>query len=386
MANEHARIPAAAEEAGAELVRSAVARMGPSATRYPATAWNVAEGTAALHLNEAPWPPSPRVVEAIARHAADVFRYPDPRPAGLLRALSERTSAPPHRILLGAGSDELIQTVASTFLEPARKAVFPAPAFPKYRHASLLAGAESVTTPLAPEGHADVDALLSACDARTRLIFVPTPNNPTGSHLGEADLARLIERAPRHAVLAFDEAYYEFARAAGAPDLLAMLAGARARWVVLRTFSKAYCLAGLRIGYALAGDDELAEWLARVRPVFNVTRLAEVAALAALADEEHRDALLAFVARERTRLADALVARGRRVLPSVTNFLAVELGHEASATIAALKARGILVAGIPGSGYERFVRITIGTAAQNDAVLSALTAPEDATDTTQTRR
>jgi histidinol-phosphate aminotransferase len=361
-----------ADAAGDELVRPGVAALGRSAARCPPTAWSVPPGSAVLHLNEPPWPPSPRVIAAVEGSVAEVFHYPEPRPAALLAALAERTGVPPHRIVLGAGTDELIQTVTLTFLEPSRSGVMPAPAFPKYRHACLIAGAEAIPVPLAPDGHADVDRLLAACSARTRVLFVPTPNNPTGGFIPEPDLARLLERAPRGALLVFDEAYHEFARAAGAPDLIAAAAGSKARWLVLRTFSKAYGLAGLRVGYALAGDDHLAEWMARVHPVFNVTHLGAVAARAALADEAHRDALVAFTVGERTRLAAALAGRGFRPLPSATNFLAVDLGRDARPVIAALRRRRILVAEIPGADYQRFVRITIGTAEHNDAVVAVL--------------
>lgn len=357
----------------ASLVRPSIARLGPAQARFPTTAWSVPAPPIRLHLNEAAFPPSPRVVEAIVRYAGAVGPYPDPQPQALLAALSARAEFPAHRIVLGAGCDELIETCALAFLEPGRTAVMPSPAFPKYRQACLVAGGEPVVTALAPEGHVDAEALRNACDARTRIVFVPTPNNPTGGVIPALALRDLVARAPRHAVLVFDEAYHEFARAAGAPDLLSTLADSDARWVVLRSLSKAYCLAGMRVGYALAGDDELAEWLQRVRPVFNVTSLSAVAAVAALGDEAHRDMLLSVTARERERLVRALGTRGLAALPSATNFLAIDLAREARPIIAALKDRGILVAGIAAAGYERFIRVSIGTAEHNDALLAALT-------------
>lgn len=359
--------------AGALQPRAGVLLVGPSQHRYPETFWSAPPGTAVMHLNEAPWPPSPAVIAALQRCAHEVWHYPDSKPAALLQALAERTGVPAHRIHLGSGSDDLLQVVATCFLGAGDTAVMPAPAFPKYRQACLVAGAEPIAVGLAADGAVDVDAMLSAVRETTRVLFVPTPNNPTGNWLTEDALRRLIAATPRRCLLLVDEAYHEFARHAGAPDLLPLLAASDARWIALRTFSKAHGLAGLRIGYALAGDDQLAEWLERVRPVFAVAHLGIVAALAALSDPAYLTALLDFTAAERRRLAAELARRGMTVLPSATNFLAVDLGRDAQPVTEALRARGIVIGRIAGAGYERFVRITIGTAEQNDALLHALT-------------
>jgi histidinol-phosphate aminotransferase len=327
-----------------------------------------------LNLNEPAVGPSPAVEEAIRAAVASAGRYPDPRCRRVAAALAGHTQVPPERISVANGSDELITMVSTAFLEPGIEAVVPVPSFPRYIMATRVAGATPVPVPVAADGVADVDALLAAVNAHTRLVWCATPNNPTGGFVDEPAARRLIAGVPANVVLAFDEAYFEFGQAAGAPDLLRLLAARRGPWVTLRTFSKAYGLAGVRVGYALASSSEFAEAINRLRNIFAVNVFAQAAAVAALGDPAHMRRIVEGCAAERERMRDALAASGLRALPSAANFLAVETPLPALQAAAALRRAGILVAPINAASFPTSVRVTVGTRAQNDAAVAALRA------------
>jgi histidinol-phosphate aminotransferase len=325
-----------------------------------------------LSLNECPYPPSPRVVEAIGAAAADANRYPVSRGGELTKALAERTGVPPERIVFGNGSDELLHLLCVIALRPGDNAVMPTPSFPRYRLATALMGAEPRLVRLGADGANDADGLLARVDGRTRLLFCCNPNNPSGGFLDESRLARLVEAAPADVLLVVDEAYYEFGREVGLPDALALLARRRGPWAVTRTFSKAYALAGLRIGYCLAGSVEVAAALFKAKANYNVNALALAGALAALGDEAHVRFILDSCARERARLAAGVRALGFRPLPSAANFVSFDVGGPAEAAMAALREQGVLVREWRDPGYETFVRATVGTPADTAATLKAL--------------
>jgi histidinol-phosphate aminotransferase len=205
-------------------------------------------------------------------------------------------------------------------------------------------------------------------------VFCCNPNNPTGAFFHDADLERLAAGVPEHALLVVDEAYGEFARPLGAPDTLALLAKRRGPWVVTRTFSKAYALAGLRLGYGLCSDRALADGMARGRTTFNVSDLALAAAEAALADQAHVERLLATCAAGRAQLDQGLRRLGLAPLPSATNFVAVDLRRPVDPVLKAMRDAGVLAREFRDPGYETCLRISVGTAAENDAALAALAA------------
>lgn len=327
-----------------------------------------------MSLNESPDPPSPKVIAAVQAAVADANRYPDPKARELARAISDRTGVPVSRIVFGNGSHELIMLMGNAFMEAGTRVVVPNPSFQPYQSAARIAGAEVVAVPVDADGANDVEAMLAACAPAPRMVIAATPNNPTGALLAQAALDRLVAGTPAATLLVIDEAYYEFGRLAGGPDVLKALAARKGPWLVLRTFSKAYNLAGLRVGYALASHDEVAEGLQRVRGVFNVNRLAQAAALAALSDEPYARASQARTAAERDRLAVGLGAMGLAPLPSAANFVAVRTPKPATEVVAALAARGIMIVPVGGPPYENHIRITIGTAEDTDAVLAALKA------------
>lgn len=354
------------------LIRRNVAALNP----FRARPIDAAPGVTVrrLNLNECPYPPSPRVVEAIAKAAASVNRYPDPTWRALGAAIAQRTGIAAARIAFGNGSDELLMLLAQIVLEPGLSAVLPVPSFPRYTTATVFAGATPIAVPVRGDGANDVDAMLAAIRPDTRLVLCATPNNPTGAMLDAAALERLARGVPSTALLLIDEAYFEFARHAGGPDALTAVAARQGPWAVVRTLSKAYGLAGMRVGYALVSSPDLAEAINRVRGMFNVNMLAQIAAVAALEDEAHTRRLLDDCARERKRLSEGFARLGCPPLPSVANFVSAQLPMPAADAVKAFADRGILVVGVGAAPFDRHIRVTVGTAEDTDAVLAALEA------------
>ena len=349
-------------------VRRAVAALVPVGHPSQPTA----EGVRRLNLNECPYPPSPAVIAALVAAAGRVNRYPDARGRALAGALAERLGVAVARIALGNGSDALIRLIGEVCLDAGDAIVVPAPSFGSYATAARVRDAEVTEVALAPGGAVDAGGLIAAVGPRTRIVFAANPNNPTGALVSGDELAALAEGVPERVLLVLDEAYFEFARHAGGADGLGALAGRRGPWVVLRTFSKAYALAGARIGYAICGDPALAQALDAARPTFFVNALAQAAALAALGDQAYAAELQRRNARDRERLAAGLAALGLDPMPSVTNFVAAALCRPAAPVIAALARRGILIAPIRAPGWEHFIRVSVGAPDDTDALLAAL--------------
>ncbi len=260
------------------------------AYRGPQTAASVAKPGVKmriLHLNELPYPPSPRAIEAFTAAAGSLNRYPDIFAAALAGALAERTGIASERIVFGCGSDELIHLLCEITLGAGDELVIPAPTFPRYALSARILGATPVRTRLDAGGANDPAALARAVTARTKLVFCCTPNPPSGGLMSAGALADLVRDIPDRVLLVVDEAYHEFGRHAGGPDVIAALRRRRGPWVVLRTFSKAYGLGGARVGYALCGSDVVADALRKIKMQFNVTVASQAAALAALEDEDY---------------------------------------------------------------------------------------------------
>ncbi len=327
---------------------------------------------ALLHLNECPYPPSPKVVAAIQEHAAGLNRYAEPRPEKLSAMLADRTGVPANRIVIGNGSDEILALISVMTLEAGDNAVMPTPSFPRYRIAAAMQGAEPRLVGLQPDGSNDVGALLAAIDDRTRVVYACTPNNPSGAPMSMADLERLVHGVPDYVLLVMDEAYVEFDQFEGGVGALPVLQGRTGLWASTRTFSKAYALAGLRIGYALCGSLDVAESLVKVKTNFNLNRLAVHAAVAALDDQAYSDRCIAAAVGERERLAARLNGLGFRTLPSRANFISFDLGRNSVPVMAAMAARGVLVREWRDPGFETFMRISIGLPAENDRAFEAL--------------
>ncbi|MBS0386885.1 MAG: histidinol-phosphate transaminase [Proteobacteria bacterium] len=328
-----------------------------------------------LASNENPYGPSPAVVAAIQAAIADVWLYPDGSAHELKQALAAHLALPVECLTVGNGSNELLLMLAETFLNVQHSAVCSQYGFAIYPLVIRATGAACLEAPAyapgaaMPYGH-DLDAMLRVIRADTRLVFIANPNNPTGTWVEHAALKRFIEAVPAHALVVLDEAYLEFAELSGVPSGLPWLTD-HPNLVVLRTFSKGYGLAGLRIGYAVS-HPEVADAMNRYRPAFNVGNLAQAAAIAALRDPAHvRDAARRIVG-ERVRVEAALRAMGLQFAPSAGNFLMVDCGRSAAQVYEQMLRGGVIVRPIGGYGLPHHLRISIGLPEQNDRMLKLL--------------
>jgi histidinol-phosphate aminotransferase len=325
-----------------------------------------------LASNEAPFGPLPAARAAIADAIAGANRYPDDRNTALTRALAAHYEVDPSQVLVGAGSVDLCRLAFAATIDADDEVVFAWPSFEMYPILAQQVGASAVRVALRDHTH-DLDAMADAVSDHTRLVFVCNPNNPTGTAVDGGALARFLERVPSECLVVLDEAYREFVTAVGFPDGLDMLA-AHDNVAVLRTFSKAYGLAALRVGYAIAHPDVITV-LRKVAMPFRVNGLAQVAALASLEAQEEMRQRVDEVIAERVRLARALEALGFPVPQSEANFMWLDVPDEAVALGAFSERRGVVLRVFAGLG----VRITVGTRDENDRVLKVLTgAIEDA--------
>lgn len=321
-----------------------------------------------LASNENPLGPSPLATEAARKALAEGQLYPDGGCFRLRQKLAGKIGVEAAQVVIGNGSNEILELLAHVFLRPGDETVMGNPAFVVYKLATLLLGAKPVEVPLVEQTH-DLAAMARAVTARTRLVFVACPNNPTGTANSEADLLAFARALPDHVVLVYDEAYAEYA--GQAPDLRPLLREGR-KVICLRTFSKIYGLAALRVGYGYT-TPEIASLLNRVRQPFNVNAIAQAAALAALDDE-------AFVRRsiEENRAGLAQLETGFKALglayvPSVGNFILVKTGAGAK-HFDALQRRGVIVRPVGSYGLPEWLRITAGTKSQNERLLRELKA------------
>jgi histidinol-phosphate aminotransferase len=328
------------------------------------------EGSIKMASNESALGPSPRVLKAIRDAAAGVHRYPDGSSFYVRRALAKELGVDPAQLLFGMGSDEIFEILVKTFLGPGDDVVFPWPSFAMYPIVSRGMGGRPIPVPLDADLRADVDALVRAVTDRTRLLFLANPNNPTGTSIGADDFRRLLEGVPERVVLVADEAYVEYVRRSDFPQTLAHIER-RPTLVVLRTFSKIYGLAGLRIGYAV-GDRELVELLDRARHPFNVNSIAQAAALAALEDREHVARAREMNEKGLARLESGFRELGIPFAESDANFLLARVGPEAAEIYDALLHRGVITRPMEAFGLTEHLRITVGLPEENERLLGAL--------------
>lgn len=329
-----------------------------------------------LASNENPLGSSPRALDA-ARDALDgVYRYPDGGATELRARLAERHGVEPTAITPGNGSNDVLDMIARTFLGPGRNAVFSRHAFAVYPIATRAAGAEARVAdahaaghPDAPYGH-DLDAMAACMDADTRVVFIANPNNPTGTRVARDPLAAFLEALPDHVIAVVDEAYAEYVQEADHPDASEWLER-YPNLVVTRTFSKIHGLAGLRCGYAVSSP-AIAELLNRVRHPFNVNSTALAAAAAALDDDAFVTESVAMNRKGLAQLEEGLRALGLAPIPSVANFVSVDIGRPGVEVFEALLARGVIVRPVAGYELPNHLRITVGTAFENRRVLEAL--------------
>ncbi|MDT8395723.1 MAG: histidinol-phosphate transaminase [bacterium] len=325
-----------------------------------------------LASNENPMGMSPRALEAAGKAVAGVHRYPDGAARELKEKLAEHHGVDPEMVVLGNGSNEILEIMAQLFLADGGKSLYAWPAFVVYRLATLAHGGRGVEVPLTPDLRHDLDAMALALDESIRLVYIANPNNPTGTYVTKEELERFMEKVPESVPLVLDEAYFEFA--AHLPDFpngLDYLRRGRSL-VVARTFSKAYGLAGLRVGYAIM-PRELAQFYNRVRQPFNVNSIAQAAACAALEDDEFVAKSLEHNSRELQRIEDAVTGMGLTVTKSYTNFILIDLaGRPGQGVYEGLLDRGIIVRPMAGYGLPGTIRVTAGLAEENELFLEAL--------------
>jgi histidinol-phosphate aminotransferase len=330
-----------------------------------------AGGIAQLASNESPFGPHPKVVEAIQEAAGAMNRYPDPDATLLRRRIAERYETEPGRIAVGNGSCEILLAAAEALCEPGAEILYAWPSFSMYPHLAALTGAREIRVPLAAGDVHDLDAMAAEVTAATQLVLVCNPNNPTGTHLPAAEVAAFCERLPAHVTIALDEAYVEF-QTNDDPDATVDLLDEFPNLVVLRTFSKVYGLAGLRVGYAI-GSAGFRAAVDAVRQPFSVNAIAQTAAAEAILHSDDVTRRVEGTIAERLRVEDGLRELGLNTAETQANFSWIDLGEADEAeVVAGLAERRIAVR--PGTplGDPGHLRATYGAATENDRFLAAL--------------
>ena len=343
-------------------------RLRPTLATLPAyVPGRTVPGAIKLASNETSYPPLPSVLDRIAAAARQVNRYPDNGSGALTQALAARYGVDAAQVAVGCGSVSLCTQLVQAVADAGDEVVYAWRSFEAYPIIAAVSGATSVQVPLREQVH-DLDAMAARVSDRTRLVFVCNPNNPTGTAVRREELLRFLRAVPDHVVVALDEAYREFVRDDDVPDGITLLPE-HPNLVVLRTFSKAYGLAGLRVGYAIAADPALATALRQTQVPFAVTTVAQEAALASLEPAAEKELLerVELVVAERTRVRDELRSLGYDIPPSDANFVWFPLGDATAEWARGCEDRGVIVRAFAGSG----ARVTIGLPDENDRLLAA---------------
>ncbi len=322
-----------------------------------------------LASNESPLAPSKKVLAAISAAATEVARYPDSNGFELKQALSERLAVTPGQITLGNGSNDILELIARAYVEPGKSAVYSQHAFIVYCLAVQASGGRSIVTKARDWGH-DLNAMVDAIADDTRLIFIANPNNPTGTLVNEAALVDFLDKVPANVLVVLDEAYFEYALGGECPDGVTLLKH-YPNLIVTRTFSKAYGLAALRVGYAVASPD-ISDVLNRVRAPFNVSSLGLAAARAALDDQQFLQQSLRVNSDGMQQLMAGFKQLGLSYIPSAGNFLTVEFDTDVNVLYQQLLRQGVIVRPVGGYEMPRHLRISIGLEQENTALLTAL--------------
>ncbi len=328
-----------------------------------------------LASNENPYGPSPMAIEAIRRASTEVNWYPDAESAELRQAIAERHGVPAESVLLAAGSSSLLYIVGRTMLAPGLNAITSDCSFITYPLVTQAAGATLIKVPMREYGY-DLDGILAAIDSNTRVVFIANPNNPTGSILSVAEIERFLDRVPPHVFVVLDEAYSDFAEIFAAQRGVEYSRGIQhvrdgRNVIVLRTFSKAQGLAGVRVGYGI-GDPELIGYLGRIKVVFSVSSVAEAAALAAMRDTDHIQKTLSNNVEGAKYLTSKLTEMGLKVLPTWTNFVYVDVGEDSTVIAKRLQSEGVIIRPLAGWGAKTAIRVTIGKPEENEQFVAAM--------------
>lgn len=321
--------------------------------------------------NESAVQPPPRVLEAVKKAASDLRTYPDSRCKKLRRKLSEKYGVNPESLIFGNGSDEVIVMAARAFLDSFSEVILPEPTFLYYEIVSALEGARVRTVDMGPDFTADVEGILEAVTERTRLIFLSNPNNPTGSMLKQESLQELIENIHSNVALFIDEAYFEFLDEKDRPDLYDQLDREDRIIIISRTFSKAYALAGLRVGYGMMRSD-VCDILNRIRAPFNVNSVAQAAACAALECEDHFIEEVEKIKNEKINLYEELDEMGLGYVKSFANFVLIDTRRSSGEVCDGLLRKGIIVRDMSAWGLGGFLRVNLSLPDNNKRFIKEL--------------
>ncbi len=344
---------------------------------YPlAAGYDLGADVAMLASNESCFGPLPSVVEAASRVLAAVNRYPDPSYAPLRRALADRYGVPPGRIALGNGSCDILLAAGEALLEPGAEVVYGWPAFSVYPHLAAASGARAIEVPLDEDDRHDLDAIATEVTVATRLVMICNPNNPTSTALGLEEIEALLRRVPGHVCVILDEAYCEFALTLGDTYASLELLRKYPNLVLLRTFSKVYGLAGLRVGYALCGAEDFRVAVDQVRQPFYLNAAAQAAAVEALRHQDEVERRVTETIAARLEMEDGVRGLGLWVARSDANFIWLRLPDEIEEpeVVDGLKSRGVLVRAGSSLGRNGSLRVTVGTADENERFVNALRA------------
>lgn len=322
-----------------------------------------------LAANENVLGPSPLAIAAAEKALSAVNYYPDGASSDLKAALARHLGVGPERIVVGNGSNDIIELLVRTFVQPEEAVITAWPSFVVYRLVAQAHSRVALTVPLSNDRY-DLTSLGAHVDHRTKIVFIANPNNPTGTYITRRELGAFLDRIPKQVIVVLDEAYIEYVDAPDFPNGLLDFPG-RPRLVVLRTFSKAYGLAGLRVGYGVM-DPELVDYVERVRQPYNVSAVSQAAAVAALEDREHVERSRRMVRDGMAQVVEGLAELGLAHVPSQANFIVVKLPCDGATVQGELRKRGIMVRAMAPYGMPESVRFTIGTREMNARVLETL--------------
>jgi histidinol-phosphate aminotransferase len=324
-----------------------------------------------LASNEGQLGPFPTALDAIERGARELNRYPDGGAYLLRRRLAEKHGVPPERIAIAAGADGVVGYLSLATLDPGDEIVCGWPSFPSYVLGAVKLAAQAVTVPLSEDAY-EPRAILAAITPRTKLVYLCNPNNPTGTMISRSTIDDYFEHVPDHVLTVLDEAYFEYVDDPDYPDGIEEYAKAGRRVLVLRTFSKIYGLAGLRVGYGV-GPEEVVSAIAKVRNAFDVSQLAQDAALASLGHDAEVARRRAATATRRAELERLLAGAGLRIAaPAVANFVYADVGGDARALFERLLREGVIVRPLGPFGAPEAIRVTVGTDSEQEFLAAAL--------------
>ena len=325
-----------------------------------------------LASNENPLGVSPLAMKEMKRVLKDCFLYPEGGCHEALHALSNELKLPPEQIIFGNGSNEIIELVGRGFLSEGDEVISSESSFLVYPILTQASGGKYISVPMTADYRYDLKALAEAVTPKTKIIFIANPNNPTGTYVRRREVERFLKRVPARVVICFDEAYFDFVDAKDFPDILNLVREGNENILLFRTFSKAYGLAGLRIGYACASK-KMISYLHKIRQPFNVNMVAQAAALGAIRDKSFRKKTREVTFLGKQFLSQTFKKLGLEQLPSQANFILVNVNRNGREVCAALLKKGIIVRAMDAYGFDSWIRVTVGLPKQNRLFIKRLT-------------